>query len=283
MKELLEMIEFQKWSHLLLPPAPGVYEAEAAKFYANLCYTEDHTLVVSVNETKFELDEMILREILEVPTDEIKTVSRKASDEFKDLVLLEALLNFQSISLPAIMIEHIINVVYAQEGRHGLPYGFLLTKATMGTKKHMFTMVTLEECECVPRKDGVSTSTISTLIEAQAVATAKIQRLKAENALLQARLFEKTQKPGSHGHLEAANAEIVRSLGKRIKICLNDQSLRTEQLISPTRSYRRREQIAPTRVRTHAAGLQLDFKFSSFAIQLCPETFIFYVAVVNVV
>ncbi|KAK4350825.1 hypothetical protein RND71_030138 [Anisodus tanguticus] len=54
------------------------------------------------------------------------------------------------------------------------------------------------------------------------------------------------------------------------RMCLNDQDLRTEQLISHTRSYSRREQIAPTRIRTHAAGLQLDFKFSSFVIQLCP-------------
>ncbi|KAK4343919.1 hypothetical protein RND71_037013 [Anisodus tanguticus] len=44
-------------------------------------------------------------------------------------------------------------------------------------------------------------------------------------------------------------------------MCLNDQGLRTDKLISPTRSYPRREQISPTRVQTHTAGLQLDFKF----------------------
>ncbi|KAK4338110.1 hypothetical protein RND71_042597 [Anisodus tanguticus] len=38
-------------------------------------------------------------------------------------------------------------------------------------------------------------------------------------------------------------------------ICLNEQGLRTEQLISPTRSHPRKEQFAPTRIRTHAAGL----------------------------
>ncbi|KAK4340843.1 hypothetical protein RND71_039344 [Anisodus tanguticus] len=53
-------------------------------------------------------------------------------------------------------------------------------------------------------------------------------------------------------------------------MCLNDQDLRTEQLISPTRSYPRREQIALIRVRTHTAGLQLNFKFPSFIIQPCP-------------
>ncbi|KAK4346390.1 hypothetical protein RND71_032729 [Anisodus tanguticus] len=41
------------------------------------------------------------------------------------------------------------------------------------------------------------------------------------------------------------------------------------ELISPIRSYSKRKQIDSTRVRTHAAGLQLNFKFSSFAIQLC--------------
>ncbi|KAK4363127.1 hypothetical protein RND71_018368 [Anisodus tanguticus] len=113
----------------------------------------------------------------------------EASDAFKsviskreesairaNLVLLEALSTFKPINLPAIMIDHIIKV------------------ATMGTKKHMFTMTTLEKCESKPKKGGAgSNSVISTPIETQEIATTKIQKLKAENALLRVQLEEKAQ------------------------------------------------------------------------------------------
>ncbi|XP_059310343.1 uncharacterized protein LOC132061579 [Lycium ferocissimum] len=83
-----------------------------------------------------------------------------------DLVLIEALANFLSIKLPTIMIKHIIKVVNAPDRKHELPYRFFLTKvfahfkvktdkATKGSKKHMLSMDTLEECDSVLRKDGI--------------------------------------------------------------------------------------------------------------------------------
>ncbi|KAK4338039.1 hypothetical protein RND71_042526 [Anisodus tanguticus] len=215
--------------------------SRVAEFYANFSYTDDCTLVLSVNGTYFELDELKLGEILEVPTDGMKTLSGKASDAFKnvivkregsatrarlfkkelkpeyqllfvlvnkvvlpraegrsiasiaDQVLLEALSTFTPISLSALMIEHIIKVINAREGRHGLSYGFLLTKA-------------------------------------QEMSTAEIQRLKAENALLIVQLAEKAQEPGSHGELEAANAENEKLLAKNEKLRQKVDELRDEML-----------------------------------------------------
>ncbi|XP_059306301.1 uncharacterized protein LOC132057704 [Lycium ferocissimum] len=137
-----------------------------------------------------------------------------------DLVLIEALSNFQRINLTAIMIEHIIKVVNAPEGKHGLPYGFGLTKVfehfkvrtdkdTKGSNKHMFSIETLEECDCIHRKGGVgSTSTISTQLQAQERMIAELQRVKAENVLLQARLTEREKEVGSQDVLKAARSEI---------------------------------------------------------------------------
>ncbi|XP_070005419.1 uncharacterized protein [Nicotiana sylvestris] len=81
-----------------------------------------------------------------------------------DLFLMEALDNFTTINLPAIMIKHMQNIENLKDGNLGLPYGFLLTKifeffkvplgqAKMRTKKRSFSKTTLEECECI-EKDG---------------------------------------------------------------------------------------------------------------------------------
>ncbi|KAK4345429.1 hypothetical protein RND71_035605 [Anisodus tanguticus] len=56
-----------------------------AEFYANLCYTDNCTLVLSVNGIDFKLDELKLGEILEVSTDGMKAVSGEASNAFKNV------------------------------------------------------------------------------------------------------------------------------------------------------------------------------------------------------
>ncbi|XP_059315619.1 uncharacterized protein LOC132066303 [Lycium ferocissimum] len=112
------------------------------------------------------------------------------------VVLMEILDGGHLISLPGIMLQHTIKVVDVKDGKHGLPYGFLLTKvfehfkvptgkASKGTKKQMFSMSTLEECEFVPKKGGAgTTSTISGLIEANEKILADVERLQVENTLL---------------------------------------------------------------------------------------------------
>lgn len=116
-------------------------------------------------------------------------VERRSITFIEDLVLIEALASFTSISLHGIMIEHMLKVAGFKDRKHGLPYGFFLTKIlehfevllgkdSVGTRKQIFTMSTLEECECVVQKGGVgSNSTISQLINAQESATAEIKRL----------------------------------------------------------------------------------------------------------
>ncbi|KAK4375250.1 hypothetical protein RND71_005927 [Anisodus tanguticus] len=178
----------------------SAFENEVTMFYDNLMYT----VVCSVNGVEFEMDKAQLGEILGVPTDGLKEIEGKASDDFKnliikrqgverrciasivDLVLLEALAIFCSISFPALIIEHTIKVVNAREGKHNISYGFFLTKvfehfnvltgkATVGTRKQIFTMNTLEE---------------------------------SKNALLRAQLVEKAREPGPNGELATTNDEL---------------------------------------------------------------------------
>ncbi|XP_009769561.1 pentatricopeptide repeat-containing protein At3g22670, mitochondrial-like [Nicotiana sylvestris] len=84
------------------------------------------------------------------------------------LFLMEALNNFTTINLPAIMIEHMNKVADFKDGDHGLTYGFLLTKvfehfkvplgpAKVGTKKQTFSKATLEECEYCTVTETVNT------------------------------------------------------------------------------------------------------------------------------
>ncbi|XP_060216307.1 uncharacterized protein LOC132643794 [Lycium barbarum] len=83
--------------------------------------------------------------------------------------------------------------------------------ATNGIKKHMFSMGTLEECECIPKKNDMgSFSIISKVLEAQEITTAELQRVKAENVVLQAQLSQKEKEVSSQGALKAARLEIER-------------------------------------------------------------------------
>lgn len=135
----------------------------------------------------------------------------------EDLVLIEAPVSNTSISLLGVMIEYMTKVANIKDGKHGLLYWFLLTKvfehfdvplekAIMVTRKEMFTLSTLEECECVLKKGGVgSNSTISNLIEAQETTTTKIMRLHIENVILRFKLTHKSTKPGSSGPLAKEN------------------------------------------------------------------------------
>ncbi|XP_059295403.1 uncharacterized protein LOC132048727 [Lycium ferocissimum] len=124
-----------------------------------------------------------------------------------DLVLMEILDGGHLISLPGIMLQHMIKVVDVKDGKHSLPYGFFLTKvfehfkvstskASKRTKKQMFSMSILEECECVPKKGGAgNTYTISGLNEANEKILADV-----ENTLLKAEITRmKLEGPGPSG------------------------------------------------------------------------------------
>ncbi|XP_060198413.1 uncharacterized protein LOC132627220 [Lycium barbarum] len=161
----------------------------------------------------FELVKKVL-----LPHDE-----RRSMAAIPDLYLIEALANFTPVSLPALMIEHMKKVVTVKEGRHGLAYGFFLTKVfehfeikvgkvIVGTRKQMFTLGTLEDCECVPKKGGFGrSSTISSLIDAQERATEETNKLRVENAILKTELQQcakEREEPGASGLLKEDNAQL---------------------------------------------------------------------------
>lgn len=44
MKELVEKLEFRKWTHLFLNSLPEVYEGEVSQFYSNFQLLEENTM-----------------------------------------------------------------------------------------------------------------------------------------------------------------------------------------------------------------------------------------------
>nr|XP_016495203.1 PREDICTED: uncharacterized protein LOC107814294 [Nicotiana tabacum] len=239
MRQLVEICDFQQWTHLFTNDVPKVYEEEVRSFYANLFTVEDdHICVLGACSSNFRNDavkdkaiqqgervhkktllpvyhmlfEMVNKVLL--PRAERRSITSKV-----DLVLMKALDGFTTINLPGIMIEHMQKVADFKDGNHGLPYGFLLTKvfeffkvplgqAKVGTKKQTFSKTTLEECECIDKDGGVgSTCTISQLINAQNSATEEIQKLKARNAILESQLSQLQEVPGSGS---SPNSEVAR-------------------------------------------------------------------------
>lgn len=45
-----------------------------------------------------------------------------------NLYVNECLSKFELISLPALIIEHMYNIIHEKEGRHGMPYRYFLNK-----------------------------------------------------------------------------------------------------------------------------------------------------------
>ncbi|KAK4733461.1 hypothetical protein R3W88_007722 [Solanum pinnatisectum] len=82
-----------------------------------------------------------------------------------DLFVMEALCKFEPLNLSALMLEHKHKNVVEHKGRHGMGYGYFLTKVfqhlnspvgkgTVGTVKQSFSLSTLVECECIEGKAG---------------------------------------------------------------------------------------------------------------------------------
>lgn len=225
MAELVEMVNFQEWRHLFVPPVPNLHESEVREFYHAIEFSETRKeLFRKVNGVTFMLNEQILSTILNVSVRGIRSVKNECARrkfislivklenytgervlkkqmkreyqlvfEFvnkvllprtekrtiagvPDLFLMEALSTFQTINLAGVMIEHMHKIMNIKDSKHGLAYGFLLNKVfeffkvkcgqgTAGSKKQMFSLTTLEECECVSRRGGVKgQSLVSDLI-----------------------------------------------------------------------------------------------------------------------
>lgn len=73
---------------------------------------------------------------------------------------MESLSKFEAINLLAIMLEHMHKTVSMKDGKHGMGYGYFLTKVfnhleiplgagVRGTVKRTNFMNTLVECECL--------------------------------------------------------------------------------------------------------------------------------------
>lgn len=71
-----------------------------------------------------------------------------------DLFLMKALSKFELINLPTLIIEHLYKVIHIKNGKHGLSYGYLLTKVfkhfkvecirgVVGAANQIFTVNTL--------------------------------------------------------------------------------------------------------------------------------------------
>lgn len=87
MAELIEIVEFQGWSHPFVPPA-YLGDKEVGDFYGDLMITQNKDAVcASVNGVNFTLDEALLGKILGVPTEGIATVvGQRASDKFLSII-----------------------------------------------------------------------------------------------------------------------------------------------------------------------------------------------------
>lgn len=73
MKELLDTIENQGWTHLFVCPLPVMYGEAMLHFYKNFMLLEDDTIRAEVSGVDLVLDANMLGQILNVPMNDFDT------------------------------------------------------------------------------------------------------------------------------------------------------------------------------------------------------------------
>ncbi|KAH0635615.1 hypothetical protein KY289_035530 [Solanum tuberosum] len=171
MDSLADLVEIQSWTHLFMTKSLVLHEKQVQEFYYNVKFAEDGSLNTWVRNESLHLDEELLRKILEVPREGIRSVVGKScSKQFvkecsklsdmhragfqKNLLKGEYQLLFEFVN------KHMYKTVIEHKGKHGMDYGYFLTKVfkhlnipmglgTVGTAKQSFSLNTLVECECI--------------------------------------------------------------------------------------------------------------------------------------
>nr|XP_016440141.1 PREDICTED: uncharacterized protein LOC107765956 [Nicotiana tabacum] len=87
MCQLVDICEFQQWTHLFTNESLKMYEAEVCSFYADIFTVEDDNICMKVNGVDFVTDEPVLGTILGVPTDGISSIEGTCSSNFRNTIL----------------------------------------------------------------------------------------------------------------------------------------------------------------------------------------------------
>ncbi|KAK4721797.1 hypothetical protein R3W88_012030 [Solanum pinnatisectum] len=158
-----------------------------------------------------------------------------------DLFLMEALCKFELLNLLALMLDHMHKTVLEQKSKHGMRYGYFLTKVfkqldlhvgadNVRTFKQSFSLNTLVECERIEGRTGKRSKMSQLVVEQSQLKyeleemTVLVNKNDAEIALLKAQLAkEQTEGPGiaevkelrmKNANLLAQNADLEEKLIK---------------------------------------------------------------------
>ena len=82
-----DMVEIQSWLHLFNRKSPILHEEEVHKFYYDIQFKDDGSILTRVNNIAICLDEGVLSKILRVPREGIEFVlGRTCSSKFVSVI-----------------------------------------------------------------------------------------------------------------------------------------------------------------------------------------------------
>ncbi|XP_070013871.1 uncharacterized protein [Nicotiana sylvestris] len=87
MRQILEMVKFQRWAYLFQIDTPKVYEDEVQSFFAILFPVETEHICALVNGVDIVFDVKLLGEILKVPTVGVSSVKDVCQFNFRNVVV----------------------------------------------------------------------------------------------------------------------------------------------------------------------------------------------------
>ncbi|XP_019224300.1 PREDICTED: uncharacterized protein LOC109205987, partial [Nicotiana attenuata] len=87
MRQLVEVCDFQQWTHLFTRDAARMYKEEVQSFYADLYKVEDGHICALVNGVDMVMDSVLLGSVLGVPTEGLSSVRGACTQNFRNAIL----------------------------------------------------------------------------------------------------------------------------------------------------------------------------------------------------
>nr|XP_009612214.1 uncharacterized protein LOC104105572 [Nicotiana tomentosiformis] len=85
--KLVEIYEFQQWTHLFTGDSPKVYEEEVHSFYDGFFTVEDDHIFMMVNGVDFVMDFVVLGSILGVSTEGLPLIQGSCPSNFRNVIV----------------------------------------------------------------------------------------------------------------------------------------------------------------------------------------------------
>ncbi|XP_019256478.1 PREDICTED: uncharacterized protein LOC109234892 [Nicotiana attenuata] len=249
MRQLVEICEFQQWTHLFTGDSPKVYEEEVRSYYADFFKVDDDHICMMVNGVDFVMDFAVLGSILNVPAKGLSIVQGSCTPNFRNAIVKDkAVQQGERVHKKALLsvyqlLFEMVNKVFLPhaERRSMASIAYLvLIEALDGFTTINLPGIMIEHMQKVAEfKDGNHGMPYGFLLtkvfelfkvplgQAKNNATEEIRKLKARNVILDGQLSQLQEALGSSS---SQSSEVARMTKENVELKKQVEDLKEKLL-----------------------------------------------------